>query len=76
MWHNSFGSKFRIEIWGASHAPEIGVRIGGVPQGITLSQEDFETDLSRRRASARGTTARHEKDIPERNMILLYYLAT
>ena len=65
MWHNSFGSKFRIEIWGASHAPEIGVRIGGVPQGITLSQEDFETDLSRRRASARGTTARHEKDIPE-----------
>jgi chorismate synthase len=65
MWHNSFGSKFRIEIWGASHAPEIGVRIGGVPQGITLSQEDFEADLSRRRASARGTTARHEKDIPE-----------
>ena len=64
MWHNSFGSKFKIEIWGASHAPEIGVRIGGVPAGIMLAESDFEADLSRRRASAKGTTMRHEKDIP------------
>ena len=64
MWHNSFGQRFKIEIWGASHAPEIGVRIDGVPQGIALSEGDFEADLSRRRASAKGTTARHEKDIP------------
>ena len=64
MWHNSFGSKFRLSIWGASHTPEIGVRIEGVPQGIALSESDFEADLSRRRASAKGTTARHEKDIP------------
>ena len=65
MWHNSFGSKFRLTIWGASHAPEIGVRIEGVKQGIALSEADFEADLSRRRASAKGTTARHEKDIPQ-----------
>lgn len=64
MWHNGFGSKFHIEIWGASHAPEIGVRIDGVPAGISLAESDFEPDLSRRRASAKGTTARHEKDIP------------
>ena len=64
MWHNSFGSKFKLSIWGASHTPEIGVRIEGVPQGIALSESDFEADLSRRRASAKGTTARHEKDIP------------
>ena len=64
MWHNSFGSKFKLSIWGASHAPEIGVRIEGVPQGISLSEGDFEVDLSRRRASAKGTTARHEADIP------------
>lgn len=64
MWHNSFGSKFKISIWGASHAPEIGVRIEGVPQGILLAESDFEADLSRRRASAKGTTARHEADIP------------
>ena len=64
MWHNSFGSKFRLEIWGASHTPELGVRIGGVPSGVALSEEDFEADLSRRRASAKGTTARHESDMP------------
>ena len=64
MWHNSFGSKFKLLIWGASHAPEVGVRIEGVPQGIALSEADFETDLARRRASAKGTTARHEADIP------------
>ena len=64
MWHNSFGSKFRVEIWGASHSPEVGVCISGVPQGIALSEADFEADLSRRRASAKGTTARHEADIP------------
>ena len=64
MWHNSFGSKFRLEIWGASHTPELGVRISGVPSGIALSEEDFEADLSRRRASAKGTTARRESDMP------------
>ena len=64
MWHNSFGSKFKLSIWGASHAPEVGVRIEGVPQGLALSEADFETDLARRRASAKGTTARHEADIP------------
>lgn len=68
MWHNSFGSKFKLSIWGASHAPEIGVRIEGVPQGIALSEADFEADLSRRRSSAKGTTARHEKDIPTLRM--------
>ena len=64
MWHKSFGSKFKIEIWGASHAPEVGVRIEGVPAGIALSEEEFEADLSRRRASAKGTTPRREADIP------------
>ena len=64
MWHNSFGSKFKLSIWGTSHAPEVGVRIEGVPQGIALSEADFESDLARRRASAKGTTARHEADIP------------
>ena len=64
MWHNSFGSKFELSIWGASHAPEVGVRIEGVPQGIALSEADFESDLARRRASAKGTTTRHEADIP------------
>lgn len=64
MWHNSYGSKFKVSIWGASHTPEMGVRIEGIPAGIPLAEEDFEADLSRRRASAKGTTTRHEADIP------------
>ena len=62
--HNSFGSKFTLEIWGGSHTPQIGVRIGGVPQGLALSEAEFECDLARRRAGAVGTTSRHESDIP------------
>ena len=62
--HNSFGDKIRISLYGASHAPQIGIRIEGVPQGLPLSLEDFEEDLARRRAGAKGTTARRESDIP------------
>lgn len=64
MMHNRYGTKFCIEIWGASHSPNMGVRIEGVPQGIALSESDFEADIARRRAGAKGTTARHESDIP------------
>lgn len=62
--HNRFGNNFRIEVEGASHAPSIRLRIWGVPQGISLSEQDFECDLARRRAGAKGTTPRHERDIP------------
>ena len=62
--HNSFGDKIRISLYGASHAPQIGICIEGVPQGVPLSVEDFEEDLARRRAGAKGTTARRESDIP------------
>ena len=62
--HNSFGSRFKITLFGASHAPETGVHIDGIPAGIAISEEDFEEDLSARRAGAAGTTPRTERDIP------------
>ena len=62
---NTFGTKLRITIFGASHAPTVGVTIEGVPSGIALSVADFEHDLSARRAGAHGTTPRRESDIPE-----------
>lgn len=62
--HNSFGSKFRVEVWGASHTPQMGLRIEGVPCGVALTEEMFECDIARRRAGAQGTTARREEDIP------------
>lgn len=61
---HTFGTIFRISIWGASHAPSLGIRIDGVPAGIALSAADFEPDIARRRSGAAGTTPRREADIP------------
>lgn len=61
---NSFGTKFRISIFGESHGPAIGVTLDGVPAGIALSEEDFKADLERRRAGKKGTTPRVEADEP------------
>lgn len=62
---NSFGTLFRVSIFGESHGEGIGVVIDGCPPGIKLNAEDFLTDLSRRRSGSRGTTRRHEPDQPE-----------
>lgn len=64
MWHNSFGSNFRISIWGASHTPEMGLRIEGVPSGIALTEEDFVADIARRKPADASATPRIEGDIP------------
>ncbi|MDR0294831.1 MAG: chorismate synthase, partial [Prevotellaceae bacterium] len=57
---NSFGRIFRIQIFGESHGPYVGVTIDGCPAGLSLSIDDFEDDLSRRCSGAPGTTGRHE----------------
>lgn len=62
---NYFGRLFRISIFGESHGKMIGVVIGGCPAGIPLSVDDFLEDLARRKPGAKGTTARHEDDLPE-----------
>ncbi|MGC4113218.1 MAG: chorismate synthase [Myxococcales bacterium] len=62
---NTFGRLFRVSILGESHGPGIAVLIDGCPAGLSLSAEDFEPDLARRRAGARGTTPRTEKDLPQ-----------
>ncbi|MBO5672563.1 MAG: chorismate synthase [Alistipes sp.] len=62
--NNKFGEILRVEIYGSSHAPEVGVVIEGVPAGLLLDAALFEDDLSRRRASLRGDTPRRESDVP------------
>ena len=54
---NIFGHNFRLAIWGESHGQQIGISIDGIPAGVPLSAEDFETDLARRR-SARAAPRR------------------
>lgn len=62
---DSFGNRFRLEIFGASHAPCVGVTLRDVPASLPLSPEDFSRDLLRRKSGAPGTTPRMEDDLPQ-----------
>lgn len=63
---NSFGRIFRVNIFGESHGPAVGITLDGVPPGLPLSADDFKEDLLRRQGGNRtGTTPRKEKDEPE-----------
>lgn len=60
---NSFGHLFRIQIFGESHGPAVGVIIDGCPAGLPLSASDLQPDLNRRRGGqGLGTTPRREAD--------------
>lgn len=59
---NSFGRIFRVNIFGESHGELVGILIDGVPPGISISETDFENDLSRRKPGKKGTTPRKEAD--------------
>lgn len=62
---NSFNTIFRIQIFGASHGPLVGVTLDHVPAGIPLATEDFLPDLERRKGGQKGGTPRVEEDIPQ-----------
>jgi chorismate synthase len=62
---NSFGRIFRVTIFGESHGPMVGVSIDGCPAGLPLTEDDFATDLERRKGGLqKGTTPRKEDDKP------------
>ena len=63
---NSFGTLFRLHIFGESHGPAVGIVIDNCKPGLAISAEDFITDMNRRRGGRQeGTTSRTEADIPE-----------
>lgn len=63
---NSFGRLFRVQIFGESHGPCVGITIDGCPPGIDLSPEDMLPDLERRKGGQqKGTTPRKEDDFPK-----------
>lgn len=62
---NNFGTIFRVNIFGESHGPSVGVVIDGCPAGISLTADDFFTDIERRKGGVqKGTTPRKEDDLP------------
>jgi chorismate synthase len=63
MSHNTFGHMFRVTTWGESHGPAIGCVIDGTPPLITLSENDIQPWLDRRRpGQSRFVTQRQEAD--------------
>ena len=62
---NSFGRIFRVNIFGESHGPSVGIIVDGCPAGLALSEDDFTTDIERRKGGMqKGTTPRKEDDKP------------
>jgi len=63
MSGNSFGKLFTVTSFGESHGPAIGCIVDGCPPGLSLSEEDLQNDLDRRRpGTSRHTTQRRELD--------------
>jgi chorismate synthase len=62
---NSFGTLFKVSIFGESHGESVGIVIDGCPAGLPLSADDLLPDLERRKGGKqKGTTPRQEADFP------------
>ena len=63
MAGNTFGQLFTVTTFGESHGLGLGAIIDGCPPGMSLSEEDLQHDLDRRKpGTSRFTTARREAD--------------
>ncbi len=63
MSDNTFGRLFRFTTWGESHGPALGCVVDGAPPGISLSEEDIQVWLDKRKpGQSRHTTQRREPD--------------
>ncbi len=63
MSGNSFGKLFTVTSFGESHGHSIGCIVDGCPPGLSLSEEDLQLDLDRRKpGKTRFETQRREAD--------------
>lgn len=66
MRGNSFGNLFTITTFGESHGVGLGVTIDGMPSGFTISLDDLQDELNKRRPGRlKISTARNEMDQAE-----------
>lgn len=66
MAGDSFGKLFTVTNWGESHGKGIGVVVEGCPAGLSLSEEDIQGYLDKRRPGQSAiTTRRDEADAVE-----------
>lgn len=63
MAGSTFGTAFSITTWGESHGEGIGVVIDGCPSGLSLTEDDIQLYLNRRKPGQSAyTTPRKEDD--------------
>lgn len=63
MAGNSFGQLFRITTFGESHGGCVGVVVDGCPPGLSISREDLQKELDRRKpGQSKITSPRKEED--------------
>lgn len=61
-----YGRLFQISTWGESHGKGIGVVIDGCPAGLSLSEENIQVYLDRRKpGQSQFTTGRKESDMAQ-----------
>lgn len=66
MFGSTFGNIFKITTWGESHGKAIGVVVDGCPAGLSLSEEDIQAFLNRRKpGQSIYSTPRKEDDSVE-----------
>ncbi len=59
----TFGEKFRIEVFGSSHGPAVGVEVFGCPAGIRVGEADLQAELDKRKpGQSLLTSPRKEED--------------
>jgi chorismate synthase len=68
MSGSHFGKNFTITTWGESHGPAMGTVIDGCPAGISLSAEDIQQDINRRRPGLTPYTSQRKE--PDSAIIL------
>ncbi|KAF1942336.1 chorismate synthase [Clathrospora elynae] len=60
---STFGTHYRVTTYGESHCLSVGAIIDGCPPGMTLTEADIQTQMTRRRPGQSAiTTPRNEKD--------------
>ncbi|RAP50282.1 MAG: chorismate synthase [Methanosphaera sp. rholeuAM74] len=63
MASNTMGEIFKVTTFGLSHGKALGATIDGCPAGLSLTREDIQCELDKRRpGTSKITTARDEKD--------------
>lgn len=56
-----FGSALSVTLFGASHGPEVGAEVSGVPAGLSIDLAEIQRDLDRRSAVGRRLATRRQE---------------